>query len=96
MDVDTTALRSVGSTLTMLALGWLGSPAVNAEVPRAPSAFGADPMAAELARALPAFAERLQEAVLDAARRLDAAGEALMLAATRFDLIEEQLAMTPR
>lgn len=96
MDVDTTALRSAGSTLTMLALGWVGSPAVTATVPRAPSAFGADPPAAELARALPLFAERLQEAVLAAARRLDAAGEALMLAAARFDRIEDELAVPPR
>lgn len=96
MDVDTTALRSAGSTLTMVALGWTGAPATTAAVPRAPSAFGADPLAAELSRALPVFAERVQEAVLAAARRLDAAGEALLLAAARFERIEDELAGPPR
>lgn len=96
MDVDTAALRSAGSTLTMLALGWVGSPAVITSVPRMPTAFGGDPKAAELARALPIFAERFQQAVLAAAHRLDAAGLALVRAAARFDRIEDELAMQPR
>lgn len=96
MDVETAALRSAGSTLTLLALGWLGAPATTTAIPAAPLAFGSDPAAAELGRAFRAFAERAQESVTGAALLLNAAGEALLGAGARFDAVEHELATAPR
>lgn len=95
MDIDTVAARAVGSELTIIALGWLGSPLLGEPVEELNGAFGSSALGGELAQALRTFSRRSQFALNELGRRTNAAGEALLVAADQFDAIESALAMDP-
>ncbi len=95
MEVDTVAVRGVAGELEMIVLGWLGSPMSGQQIENQPGAFGDSPLATELSAALVTFARRGQEALRDLALRVNAAGEALLLAASEFEKTEAALAMDP-
>jgi hypothetical protein len=95
MEVDTVTVRGVAGELNMIALAWLGSPMSSQLIENQPGAFGVSPLGVELSAAMVTFARRGQEALRDLALRVNATGEALLLAAGEFEKTEAALAMDP-
>ncbi len=95
MDVDTDAVRFVGTELSIIALGWIGTAGLRTGVPDSPSAFGTSPAGAELGAGLASFGRRAQDTLRELASRADAAGTALLSAAVGFEQAEAALGMGP-
>jgi len=95
MEVDTVTVRGVAGELNMIALAWLGSPMSSQRIENQPDAFGSSPLGVELSAAIVTFARRGQQALRELALRVDATGEALLLAADEFEKTEATLAMDP-
>ena len=96
MDVDTAEVRAIGAELAMIALGWAGAAMAGEPVPGLQGSFGASPLEAELAEGLRTFTRRAQSALRDLSTRVDAAGRAFGLAATRFESTEVALSRCRR